>query len=103
MPLNIDVKVEGPRTLTFSWNHPVGHGTYKPVAAYHLSCDPQPQGFPKVFDSELFTDEGVVSTESGFSPSTNYNCSVHASNRVGAGPAISVTVTTLDDGRVYLY
>ncbi len=94
VPLNFEIEVDGPRTLTFSWDHPPGLG----ANTYQLSCDPQPAGFPKLYNSNDFNERGVEAAESGFTPSTIYNCSVFASSGVGVGPASLATATTLDDG-----
>ncbi len=97
VPLNFEVEVNGPRTLTFSWDHPPGLEAN--TCTYQLSCDPQPVGFPKTYNSNDFNESGVEATESGFTPSTSYNCSVLVSSGGGDGPAASLaTVTTLDDG-----
>ncbi len=46
----------------------------------------------------VFNDRGgVVSTESGFTPSTTYSCSVLASNSIGDGPSASAVAITPED------
>ncbi len=94
MPLNFEIEVDSPRTLTFSWDHPTG----LEANSYQLSCDPQPVGFPKTYNSKDFNEKAFEATESGFTPSTIYNCSVFASNEGGDGRASLATATTLDDG-----
>lgn len=69
------------------------------VMAYHLSCGPNPLGFPKAFNSPAFTEEGVTSIEGGFAPSTDYNCSVFAFGAFGNGPSVSTAFTTMDDSK----
>ena len=100
--MRFEIRVDGPRTLTFSWDHPAGYEVSGVITAYQLSCVPQALGFPKTFDSQDFTERRVVTTESGFTPSTSYNCSVLALNRVGSGPSASASATTEDDGRKIL-
>ncbi len=97
VPVNFEIRVDGPRTLTFSWDHPQGFETSGFITNYQLTCFPRLLGFPKVYVSHEFTEHGVVATESGFSPSTIYNCSVLAANRLGEGPSTSVVATTLED------
>ncbi len=53
-------------------------------------------GFPKTYNSNDFNERGVEAAESGFTPSTTYNCSVFVSSGVGDGPASLATATTLD-------
>ncbi len=96
VPLNFRIQVDGPRTLSFSWEHPVGYERTGDITAYWLSCDPLPDGFPKLYNSQAFTEQGVMVTESGFTPSTTYNCSVLASSEAGDNLPTSATATTLD-------
>ncbi len=103
-PLDFTVTANGPRDLTFSWGPPVGGRRVGDITGYLLSCEPQPEGFPKTYDRWQFTDGGgVVATETGFTPSSTYNCSVLASNVAGNGPAVSDTAITPDDCRSTLY
>ncbi len=97
VPVNFEIRVNGPRTLTFSWDHPQGFETSGLITNYQLTCVPRPVGFPRVYVSHEFTEHGVMATESGFSPSTIYNCSVLAANTQGEGPSTSVVATTLED------
>ncbi len=101
--MNFEIQVDGPKTLTFSWDHPQGIEITGLITNYQLSCVPQPVGFPRVYVSHEFSEHGVVATESGFSPSTIYNCSVLAANTLGEGPSTSVMVTTPDDGTPALF
>lgn len=91
------IAVDSARVLVFSWGPPLEDVA---LTDYQLSCDPQPEGFPKTYGVMVFNDRGgVVATESGFTPSTTYNCSVLASNTIGDGPLASAMATTLDDCR----
>ncbi len=104
VPVNFEIWVDGPRTLTFSWDHPQGFETNGlDNTTYQLTCVPRPVGFPRVYVSHEFSEHGVMATESGFSPSTIYNCSVLASNEVGDSPSVSAMATTLDDSMPALF
>ena len=61
---------------------------------YTISCSPSHNGF------YLVLQDAGVRTESGFTPATNYTCTVHATNANGNGPAASDTVRT-DDGGLF--
>lgn len=91
------IAVDSARALIFSWDPPLEDVA---ITDYQLSCDPRPEGFPKSYGVMVFNDTGgVVAMESGFTPSTTYNCSVLASNIIGDGPSVSAMATTLDDCR----
>ncbi len=94
-PQNFAITVDSPRVLTFTWDPPLEDS---PISSYQLSCDPQPEGFPRTYNMTVFNDGGgVAATESGFTPSTTYNCSVLASNSIGDGPSASAMATTPED------
>ena len=97
-PLNFEISVQGPRTLTFSWEFPED-GV---ITGYLLSCDPQPEGLPKTCEQSDFGG-GVETTLIGFAPSTTYNCTVLASNIAGGGPNARATATTGDDCKHIIY
>ncbi len=103
VPVSFDIRVDGPRTLTFSWNHPLGFETTGAITAYRLSCDPEPVGFPKVFTPQDFNEEGVVYTDNVFTPLTTYNCCTMASSGGGDGPLTSAMATTLDDSTYIVF
>ena len=97
-PLNFEITVQGPRTLTFSWDPPSENLRNGAITGYLLSCDLQPEGLPITYMQSDFNEMGgVVATLSGFAPSTTYNCTVLASNGVGDGPNAIATATTGED------
>ena len=93
-PLNFEITVQGPRTLTFSWDPPSEDLRNGVITGYLLSCDPQPEGLPKMYNQS----EGVNITIGGFEVHTNYTCIVSAFTSAGVGPNTTQTVTTLATG-----
>ena len=83
-----------PRALDFSWDPP-GNGV---ITGYLLTCDPQPEGFPKT----CYQSEGVKVTLNGFIPSTSYYCTVYASNSAENGQPASDSVITGDDCKLIM-
>ena len=101
-PLNFEITVQGPRTLTFSWDPPSEDLRNGVITGYLLSCDPQPERLPKMYtESEFKEMGGVEGSISGFSPSTTYNCTVLASNLFGDGPNKTAIAITGDDCKPY--
>ena len=97
-PLNFAITVQGPRTLTFSWDPPSENLRNGAITGYLLSCAPQPEELPMTYEQSDFNEMGgVVTTLSGFAPSTTYNCTVLASNIAGDGPTAIAIATTGED------
>ena len=88
-PLNFEITVQGPRTLTFSWDPPSEDLRNGVITGYLLTCDPQLEGLRMTYEQS----DGVNITVGGFIPSTTYHCSVYASTSAGDGPPASDSVT----------
>ena len=86
--------MQGPRTLTFSWDPPSEDLRNGVITAYLLSCDPQPEGLPKTYNQS----EGANITIGAFEEYTTYTCRVSASTSAGEGPRAMVVITTLETG-----
>lgn len=104
-PRNFTLRVDGPRTLTFSWTEPLKAYQNGPVIGYHLLC----KAFKQIRDHEMYVDSEenemlsdgdyvIAVTVAEFLPNTTYNCSVSAATTAGSGPITSVAVTTPIDG-----
>ena len=93
-PLNFVITVQGPRTLTFSWDPPSEDLRNGVITGYLLSCDPQPEGLPMTYEQS----EVVNITVGGFEVYTTYTCRVSASTSAGEGPSATVVITTLETG-----
>ena len=103
-PLNFEITVQGPRTLTFSWDPPSENLRNGVITGYLLSCDPQPEGLPMTYEQSDFNEMGgVVTTVSGLAPSTTYNCTVLASNIAGNAPTARAIATTGEDCMHIIY
>ena len=81
----------GVRVVTFSWSAPPASDN-EIVVIYTLSCSPSPSTLPR-----SLSHTGL--TVGGFSPNTNYSCSVHIvdKNGLGSGPRTDITFETLED------
>ena len=84
-----------PTVVTFSWDPLLLADRNGIIISYQLSCDPQPNSFPRVYNQSGPVNTGT--TLNVFAPGTNYTCSVLPSNSVGDGisPAHR-TVSTLE-------
>ena len=83
------------RSVTFSWR-PVDNLLQNGmILNYTITCTP------------LITINIPVNTEitqfsvthQGFTPATQYSCSIVALTMVGSGPSVTLTTTTTEDGR----
>ena len=83
--------VFGERKVTFSWSPPAVTQHNGVIVNYTLSCSPSPSTLP------LSVSQAVPVTVTGFTPDTNYICSVMAHNGMGAGPAAQETFETQPD------
>ena len=83
--------VFGERQVTFSWSPPAVTQHNGVIINYTLSCSPSPSTLP------LSVSQAVPVTVTGFTPDTNYICSVTAHNGLGAGPAAQETFETQPD------
>ena len=90
------VTVDGqPTVLTFSWDPPLPADRNGDIIGYHLSCDPQPSTFPRVYNQSGPVNTGT--TLNVFTPGTTYTCRVLPGSSAGNGisPAHR-TLTTLE-------
>ena len=85
------VGVAGERQVNFSWSPPPVTEHNGVIIGYTLSCSPSPSSLP------LSLSQAGIHTVSGFTPDTEYTCSVVAHNDLGPGPAAHETLTTLED------
>ena len=83
-----------PTVLTFSWDPPLPADRNGNIIGYQLSCDPQPNTFPRVYSQS--DPVNTTTTLNVFTPGTTYTCRVLPSNSAGVGPPASTTVTTLE-------
>ena len=83
--------VFGERQVTFSWSPPAVTQRNGVIIHYTLSCSPSPSTLP------LSVSQAVPVTVTGFTPDTNYICSVTAHNGLGAGPAAQEIFETQPD------
>ena len=83
--------VAGERQVTFSWSPPAVTQRNGVIINYTLSCSPSPSTLP------LPVSQAVPVTVTGFTPDTNYICSVMAHNGLGPGPAAQETFKTQPD------
>ena len=79
------------RQVTFSWSPPAVTQRNGVIIIYTLSCSPSPSTLP------FSASQAVPVTRTGFTPDTNYICSVMAHNGLGPGPAAQETFTTQPD------
>ena len=84
------VAVPGKRQVIFSWSPPVVTERNGVIINYTLSCSPSPSTLP------LSIPQTAV-TVTGFTPDTNYICSVEANNGLGPGPAAQEIFETQSD------
>ena len=108
MPQNLTIVVEGPRTLSFSWEPPLEGQRNGVIIGYELTCDARPEFFPIIYNQSSFTPSGGINvTLSGFPPATLVICCVRASTTAGNGPIAEDIVETFDDGElvwhIYIY
>lgn len=89
-PLSFQVAV-GVNDVTFSWSPPEITLRNGEIVAYSLSCSPH--GSTIVTIMSTFAESGTH-TVSGFSSSTEYNCSLVASNSKGNSPPATKSFTT---------
>lgn len=84
-------------TVQFSWSPPYQlNGTVTVVSNYTLICTSRVVQVDSVRAS--YVKAGSY-TLGGFRPSTEYNCSIYASNPVGRGPSASINVMTMDESK----
>ena len=83
--------VAGERQVTFSWSPPAVTQRNGVIIIYTLSCSPSPSTLP------LPVSQAVQVPVTGFTPDTNYICSVMAHNGLGPGPAAQETFKTQPD------
>ena len=83
-----------PTVLTFSWDPPLLADRNGIIIGYQLSCDPQPNTFPTVYNQSGPVNTGT--TLNVFTPGTTYTCRVLPGNSAGDGPPASRPVTTLE-------
>ena len=83
--------VAGERQVTFSWSPPAVTQRNGIIIIYTLSCSPSPSTLP------FSVSQAVPVTVTGFTPDTNYICSVMAHNGLGPGPAAHEIFKTQPD------
>lgn len=91
------VAVPASMTVQLSWSPPYQlNGSVTVVSNYTLICTSKIIQVDSV--RETYVETGSY-TLGGFRPSTEYSCSVFASNTVGRGPSASTNVTTMDESK----
>lgn len=91
-PRNFTVGIITSRVLLFSWSPPAEENRNGVITGYTLTCEPDIDAIPAVFVTE------GNHTVGGFTPATQYNCSVYASTNGGDGPPAVTLITTPEDG-----
>lgn len=86
--------IPGIRSVQLSWLPPSDTDPAAIVESYNLTCIPQIADFVTIRRS--YSQPGMH-TIVGFSPATEYNCSIVASNNAGYGPSTMVNVITMDE------
>ena len=89
------------RTVTFSWRPVDEQQQNGLITNYTITCTPPITiNIPVNTNMDLFTV-----THQGFTPVTQYSCSIIAMTVVGSGPSATLAFTTMDDdGKVkFLY
>ena len=89
--------VAGQRQVNFSWSPPLPAQQNGVIIGYMLSCSPSPSSLP------LSTSQSGSFTVTGFSPNTEYSCSVVASNGLGSGPPAVIIFSTQQDCEFILH
>ena len=85
--------VPGERGVVFSWSPPPITQQNGPLTSYTLSCSPSLPSQPLTIPPESRPSLTVT----GFSPNTDYTCSVTADNSRGSGPPENLAFRTVDD------
>lgn len=88
------IAVPASMTVQFSWSPP--NGAITVVSNYTLTCVSRIIQVDSV--RAIYVEAGSY-TLGGFRPSTEYSCSVFASNTVGRGPSANTNVTTMDESK----
>ena len=97
-PLSFEVAV-GVNDVTFSWSPPEITLRNGEIIAYSLSCSPH--GSTIVTIKSNFAEPGPHAV-SGFLSSTEYNCSLVASNNKGNSPPATKSFITQDSEYIYI-
>ena len=91
--------VPGIRSVQLSWLPPSDTDPTTIVESYNLTCIPQIADFVTMRMNYL---QPGIHTIVGFSPATEYNCSIVASNSAGYGPSTMVNVITMDECKMHI-
>ena len=91
------VATPGATSVTFSWAPPSATKRNGVITGYSLSCAPQTGDGSISMQPDAQAGNSILA---GFTPDTTYNCSIFASNGQGNGPAVSMIIHTLEDGRL---
>ena len=80
------------RVVSFSWRPVEEQLQNGMITNYTITCTPH-----IAINIHVNTDTDMFSvTHHGFTPATQYSCSIVALNLAGSGPAATLTFTTLD-------
>ena len=94
-PLSLQVVV-GVTEIAISWSPPEVTLRNGMIIGYTLSCSPNDSAVVTLMIT-TFTEAGSHTVD-GFLASTDYNCSIVATNRVGTGPPARISFTTQTEG-----
>ena len=104
-PMNFTVRVDGPRTITFSWIPPERDHQNGPIIGYYLFCHSPLHDYQRFIsnDAEEYNElSSKTLTLAEFVPNSIYNCSVSATTSSGQGPGTSLSAFTPEDGKELL-
>ena len=89
----------GKTHVTFIWSSPTSAERNGIIIGYSLSYSPKAALIIPWVSAKFATDG--LSVISGFRSSTEYNCSIFASNSAGNSPSSHLSVTTIDDSELH--
>ena len=97
-PLLFMITVEGPNSLSFSWDAPAPIEGVNSITNYIVRCTPQLEGIPTPAAVNQSVSEPLSARIDDLASGVLYRCSVAAMNNVGEGMPAEDTATTEETG-----
>ena len=97
-PLLFMITVEGPNSLSFSWDAPAPIEGVNPVTNYIVRCTPQLEGIPTPAAVTQGASPPLTAMIDDLASGVLYSCRVAAMNNVGEGIPAEDTATTDETG-----